>query len=257
VTDAIIQPMPELDPEQLNSLRAAIAANGVLVPVVKDQHGRIIDGNHRAAIAAELGIDYPAVTVTVADDVDAWDQAVSLNCARRHLNREQTRELIRAEIHRKPDESDRAIARRIGCSPTTVGSVRTEIRQWAEETTADLKRRVNEIRDEAFVYALAAHHRGGLPWQFLADKVERELYPEVKTKCDNDSDLGEDFFTAIWAALYGSFFDALRAVDCPEWCKVCTDSDRQWRREHPGQVYRWSEPPEVSNLDSAEAVVVR
>ena len=80
-----IQPMPELPPEQLDSLRADIAANGVLVPVVVDQHGRILDGNHRAAIALDLGIDYPTVTVAVTDDADAWDKAVSLNCARRHL----------------------------------------------------------------------------------------------------------------------------------------------------------------------------
>ena len=110
-----IQPMPELPPEQLDSLRADIAANGVLVPVVVDQHGRILDGNHRAAIALDLGIDYPTVTVAVTDDADAWDKAVSLNCARRHLTREQVREVIGNEIQRRPDDSDRAIARRVGC----------------------------------------------------------------------------------------------------------------------------------------------
>jgi hypothetical protein len=123
----IIQPMPELDPEQLATLRADIEANGVLVPVVIDQHGRIIDGNNRAAIAAELGMDYPTTTITVEDDQDAYDRAIGLNCARRHLNREQRRTLIHSEIRRRPDDSDRAIAKRIGTSASTVGAVRAKV----------------------------------------------------------------------------------------------------------------------------------
>jgi ParB-like chromosome segregation protein Spo0J len=76
--------MPTLTPEQFDALRADIAENGVVIPVVKDQYGRVIDGNHRAAIAAGLGIDYPVQTVEVADDDEAITLAVSLNCTRRH-----------------------------------------------------------------------------------------------------------------------------------------------------------------------------
>lgn len=119
--------MPDLSAEQLDALRADIAANGVLVPVVKDQHGRIIDGNHRVAIAAELDIDYPITVLEVADDDDAITRAVSLNCTRRHLTREQVRNIIANEIRRCPDDSDRAIAGRVGCSPTTVGTVRCAV----------------------------------------------------------------------------------------------------------------------------------
>src|SRR5262245_5502327 len=86
-TTSIVQPMPELSPDQLGALRADITANGVLVPVVRDQYGRIIDGHNRAAIAAELGIEYPVQVVEIADDNDAMDRAVSLNCTRRHLTR--------------------------------------------------------------------------------------------------------------------------------------------------------------------------
>ncbi len=120
----LFQPMPELNPEQFDSLRADIAQHGVLVPIVVDQHGRIIDGHHRAAFAAELGIDCPRKVRPVADDADAWDLAVTLNCARRHLTREQTREVIAAELRRRPADSDRAIARRVGCSHPTVAAVR-------------------------------------------------------------------------------------------------------------------------------------
>lgn len=126
-SNAVIQPMPDLAPEQFDALRSDIEANGVLVPVIKDQHGRILDGNNRSAIAAELGIDYPVTVVEVADDADAWDKAVTLNCSRRHMTREQVRAVVAAEIVRRPEDSDRAIAKRVGCSPSTVGTVRAQV----------------------------------------------------------------------------------------------------------------------------------
>lgn len=120
----VVQPMPALSPEQRDALHADISVNGVLVPITVDQHGRIIDGNNRAAIAAELGVECPRVEVEVVDDDAAVDLALTLNCARRHLSREQVREIIGNELERRPDDSDRAIARRVGCSPSTVGAVR-------------------------------------------------------------------------------------------------------------------------------------
>lgn len=122
--DAAFQPMPSLSAEQESSLRDAIGRNGVAVPITVDQHGRILDGHNRFRIAAELGIDCPRVVQTVADDDDALDLAVELNCARRHLTQEQVRQVVAAEIDRRPSQSDRQIGRRVGCSPTTVGTVR-------------------------------------------------------------------------------------------------------------------------------------
>jgi len=133
--EAVFQPMPPLSEDQLTALREDIAKNGVLVPVTVDQHGRVLDGHNRSAIADELGIDYPTVVVEVADDEAAMDLAVTLNGARRHLNQEQKRALIEHELIRRPDDSDRAISRRVGCSPTTVGTVRSERRARAEEST--------------------------------------------------------------------------------------------------------------------------
>jgi hypothetical protein len=272
VTDAIIQPMPELTPEQWDALAADILANGVLVPVVKDQHGRIIDGNNRAAIADRLGIDYPVRVVEVADDDDAWDRAVSLNCARRHLNREQTRELIRAEILRRPADSDRAISKRVGCSPTTVGSVRAEIqaerdrlaaeerrraqeqtaqeRRRAEELTEQIRREFDNLQGRVAVIAFLRHRDDGTPWQTVGDVMERMIRGRVG---QIEPEIAAD---DVWGPLWGPLFDEMRGYDCPADCAVCTDFDRQWRREHPGQVYRWSEPPaEVSNLDTAEGAL--
>ena len=146
MTNIKFQPMPDLTEDQLDALRADIEAHGVRVPVVKDQHGRILDGNNRAAIADELGIEYPIEVVQVADDDEAHDIAVSLNCARRHLTREQVRELIVTEHERRPDDSDRAIARRVGCSPSTVAAaLRPSVSKL--DTSAEAEARCAEIRD--------------------------------------------------------------------------------------------------------------
>jgi hypothetical protein len=248
----IIQPMPELTPEQWDALAADIMANGVLVPVVKDQHGRILDGNNRAAIADKLGIDYPVNVIEVADDDDAWDRAVSLNCARRHLSREQTRELVRSEIRRRPEQSDRAIARRVGCSPTTVGSVRAEVNaeherlaaeevRRARELTAQICDQLDNVRGQIAMLAHLDHRKGG-PWQTVGDVLERTLR-EQWAELDDELCSPE-----VWGPIWGNLFDAIRAYDCPADCAVCTDFDRKWRDDHPGQVNRW-----VSNLDT-EAV---
>lgn len=122
----VFQPMPELAPEQYAALRADIEHRGVVVPITVDQHNRVIDGHNRKAIATDLGIDCPTEVRQVADDDEAADLAVTLNCARRHLTREQIRAVIRGEIQRRPDDSDRAIARRAGCDHKTVGVVRRQ-----------------------------------------------------------------------------------------------------------------------------------
>jgi hypothetical protein len=122
------QLLPPLSDAEYAALRDSIAAEGIRVPVQVDERGVILDGHHRAAIAAELGIDCPTVVVSNLDTEAAKRTvALSLNLSRRHLNREQTRQVIAASIEADPDLSDREHARRCGCSPTTVGSVRREL----------------------------------------------------------------------------------------------------------------------------------
>ncbi len=121
------QVMPPLSAEEYAALRDDIAERGIVVPVVVDQHGRLLDGHHRQRIADELQIDCPVEVRQVADDEDARKVAFTLNLTRRHLTREQRRELIAREAEARPEDSDRAIARRLGCSPSTVAAVRRPV----------------------------------------------------------------------------------------------------------------------------------
>ncbi len=122
--EPIFQVMPPLSDDELARSRPTSRSAASSSPVVVDQHGRLLYGHHRHAIAARLGIECPTEVRHVADDEDARATALALNLTRRHLSREQRRELIAKEIAAKPDDSDRAIARRFGCSPSTVGAVR-------------------------------------------------------------------------------------------------------------------------------------
>lgn len=113
-----VQPFRDLDAATEQALRASIERFGVLVPVVIDQHGRVLDGHQRLRLADELGLEPDRVVRAVADDAEAWAVAVSLNTDRRHLTPEQRREVVadlRAEGH-----SLRAIAGAVGVSHPTV-----------------------------------------------------------------------------------------------------------------------------------------
>jgi hypothetical protein len=101
----LFQPLPAATEA---ALRESIARFGVLVPVVRDQYGRILDGHHRARLAAELGVAYRVDVLPVADEAEARDLVRALNGARRQLTRGQQREL--AVFLRANGHSLRAIA---------------------------------------------------------------------------------------------------------------------------------------------------
>lgn len=111
----VAKPLPD---DVRAALTASIESFGVLVPIIKDQHGRIIDGHHRAAIAADLGMDAPVETFDVEDDEHARTLAVTLNADRRQMSADERRQVVarlRSEGH-----SLRAIAESHGVSHTTI-----------------------------------------------------------------------------------------------------------------------------------------
>lgn len=111
---AAIQPFKSLDTETEDALRASIKRFGVVVPIVVDGMGRIIDGHHRARIAKELNLTCPQIKRVVRNDDDANALAYSLNADRRHMDREQRLAVI-ADL-RQQGYSLRAIAGVVGVS---------------------------------------------------------------------------------------------------------------------------------------------
>ena len=109
---------PALDDATEAALRASIERFGVIVPVVVDQHGELLDGRHRARIARDLGVEYETQMREVADADEAREIARTLNSDRRHLSLEQRREVVVAL--REDGHSQRAIANALGVSRKAV-----------------------------------------------------------------------------------------------------------------------------------------
>ena len=126
--DQPYQLLPPLSGEEYTALRADIAEHGIRVPVDVDESGTVLDGHHRAQIAAELGIPLPTRTVVGLDEEAKRDHALVVNVQRRILTREHRRSLIAQAIERRPEDSDREIGRLLGCDHKTVGAVRRELR---------------------------------------------------------------------------------------------------------------------------------
>jgi DNA modification methylase len=125
------QVMPDLDAEEYRALKEDIAENGVIVPITVDGDGRIIDGYHRMKACEELGIDPPTREKTGLSEDEKYSLAWRLNMQRRHLDRQEKKDLIRDRlnqlIRRGVDKTDEEIADELGCSQQWVNDVRRTV----------------------------------------------------------------------------------------------------------------------------------
>lgn len=124
------QTMPPLSTDEYADLEASILANGIQVPVIVDEHGVVIDGHHRKAIAEHHGLHLPTETRAMLTEAQKQTLSIELNIARRQLNREQKRSIIEAALKAQPEKSNREHARSLGVDDKTVGAART----WLEST---------------------------------------------------------------------------------------------------------------------------
>lgn len=129
---------PPLPKDEYETLRESIAAHGVQVAIVVDEHGDVIDGYQRRHISRELGIDCPTEVRAGLTLDERRELAVLLNAPRRHLTRQQKRQLVVAELMLERDRSDRAIGRLAGVAHTTVSRIRIQL-EAEEETYARAK----------------------------------------------------------------------------------------------------------------------
>lgn len=90
------QIMPELEREIRAALRESILRFGVVQPIAVDQHGDIIDGHNRWAIANELNVPCPSVVYEIASEQEARELAESLNMDRRQMDRTARKQLARS-----------------------------------------------------------------------------------------------------------------------------------------------------------------
>lgn len=113
------QLFPALDSATEAALRASIRRFGVLVPVVRDQDGNLLDGHHRARIADDLGIKYRVDVVRVASADEGRAIVETLNTDRGHRLKSDMRREVVADL-REQGHSLRAIAGAVGVDKETV-----------------------------------------------------------------------------------------------------------------------------------------
>ena len=128
----------------------------------------------------------------LTDDEKRHNFALALNLKRRHVTREQFRELIAAECERTPDASDREIGRRLGCSHHTVATVRRPVSKDTPEGGKLPTPRVT--REEA--EALTEEIRAGLAsWDRSMRGLLRHCFSGTVSPADLAESLQSQQFT--------------------------------------------------------------
>lgn len=151
----------DMPPDEFDQLVDDIKRNGLVQTIVtiRDEHGTefVLDGWHRYRACIEAGVkprtepfDY---VVEPADEqagkkMTPAEFVVAANAHRRHLTREQRRQIVVELLKAKPEASDRVIAAQAKVDHKTVGAVRRqaeaggEIPHLAERVGADGKKQV-------------------------------------------------------------------------------------------------------------------
>ena len=135
----LYQFLPRLSDDEYTSLEKSIREHGIQVPIVVDENGSVIDGHHRKEIADRLGLPCPRNTARDLDEPGKRTLACSLNLDRRHLNREQKREVIAKSLMADPQLSNRQHAERVGAHHTTVGTIRDSLESTGEISQSETR----------------------------------------------------------------------------------------------------------------------
>jgi hypothetical protein len=146
--------LPMIDQSNYENLKADIAKQGILEPIVLFE-GKILDGRNRHKAAKELGFNFTAANFRAFEGTPLEAEAFvfATNFLRRQMTNAQKQGVIRTMIERYPDESNRQIARRCGISSHSVVS---SVREKMNAPTPEQKTFVEFCKTWD---ALPEHHR--------------------------------------------------------------------------------------------------
>ena len=137
-SDTPFQLMPDLPSWEYEALKESILQHGVIIPIIKDESGIIIDGHHRNRACQELKVkNIPTITLAGLTEDQKRDHALILNLVRRKISRKQMREIIAAELRRTPDISNQWLAEIVGTTDKTIQSVRKDLIAGSEIPMVD------------------------------------------------------------------------------------------------------------------------
>ena len=120
--------LPALTTDEYVALRESIRQNGQIYPILRapDHDDWIVDGENRERACLEIGIE-PTYKAVYGSRDELESLALVVNLARRQLTAGARRGIVKSELLRDPERSDRAIAATVGVSHPTVAKVRREL----------------------------------------------------------------------------------------------------------------------------------
>jgi ParB-like chromosome segregation protein Spo0J len=148
-----VHPAAELFPAmaeaELDDLATDIARYGLQTPIVvwsaaddDEPHEALLDGRNRLDAAARAGLlgvhpngklyirhpsgDYVPIPKSYSREDDPYAVVISANIRRRHLSTKERQDLLISLIARKPELSDRQIAKTLGVDSKTIGTARAK-----------------------------------------------------------------------------------------------------------------------------------
>ncbi len=168
--------IPPLSDDEFEALKEDIAKHGVIVPVVIDQHGAIVDGHHRVRACKELGIeDYPVIVRAYPDEDNRTEDMLKLNLQRRHIDKQQLNELIQTLYH-DLHWSQRRIARVLGISRQTVFNA-LDLQKWHQ--VAQFDHLMQQSQDDAEDYSIGADGKRYPRSAFAKNRREARLVQDL------------------------------------------------------------------------------
>jgi ParB-like chromosome segregation protein Spo0J len=116
---------PPISDDDFKALVADIKANGLHNHIIRYQ-GKILDGNNRYRACSLAGVE-PTFADFSGDDSKAKAFVISANIHRRHLSRDQRKQIVEMLLVLDPTKSNRQIAEEAKVSHHTVEPVRAEL----------------------------------------------------------------------------------------------------------------------------------
>jgi hypothetical protein len=155
----------------------------------------VVDGRNRLDAMEAVGLDVIGKDGQLVDhierieidtdEVDPVTYVISANIRRRHLTAEQKRDLLVKLIKATPEKSDRQIARAVKASPTTVGTLRTEMEARGEVSKLDTRIDAKGIKQPARKKDGEARPRKPKPGQqIISAEARKEAYAAEEQQLD-------------------------------------------------------------------------
>lgn len=131
--------VPRLTGREYRALLTNIRTHGVLVPIIIDELGQIIDGYHRWRAATRCGRrDVPVTMVCGLTDDEKRQLARRTNLCRRHVTAGQKTAMVEQQLRETPELASRAIARLLGVDHKLVTRARKRLEKTGEIAVVDV-----------------------------------------------------------------------------------------------------------------------